>query len=207
RTTEPSPAPLRTTGRGTVDTTDGLLKCSDEDLLARFRRGHRDAFACLVRRYENELYGYLRRYLGDGTLAEDVFQNTFLQVYLKVASYEPGRPVRPWLYTIATNQAIDALRRHGRHQAVSLNQAREALSPGEPDELGGSLDAKSVDPVDAAHAEERRLLVRAAVDGLPDFLRQVVILGYYQGLKYREIADILRIPLGTVKSRLHAALG
>ena len=54
-----------------MDATDGLLRCSDEDLLARFRRGRRDAFACLVRRYENELYGYLRRYLGDGTLAAE----------------------------------------------------------------------------------------------------------------------------------------
>jgi len=62
-------------------------------------------------------------------------------------------------------------------------------------------------PDDARPGGERRLLVRAAVDGLPEFLRQVVILGYYQGLKYREIADILGIPLGTVKSRLHAALG
>ena len=114
--------------------------------------------------------------------------------------------MRPWLYTIATNQAIDALRRHGRHQAVSLNQAPGAQLPGEPDELAGSLECKSAGPVDAAHAQERRLLVRAAVDGLPEFLRQVVILGYYQGLKYREIADILGIPLGTVKSRLHAAL-
>jgi RNA polymerase sigma-70 factor, ECF subfamily len=189
-----------------VESTDGLLKCSDEELLTRVRQGQREIFAVLVRRYEREMYGYLRRYLGDGTLAEDVFQNTFLQVYLKIASYEPGRPVRPWLYTIATNQAIDAMRRNGRHQAVSLNQAREDTVPGEPHDLSCALECKSVNPLDAAQAEERRLAVRAAVDSLPDFLRQVVILGYYQGLKYREIADILSIPLGTVKSRLHSAL-
>ena len=76
------------------------------------------------------MYGYLRRYLGDGDLAEDVFQNTFLQVYLKSGQYETGRAVRPWLYAIATNQAIDALRRQGRHQAVSLEQAREATGDG-----------------------------------------------------------------------------
>src|SRR5205823_11974193 len=164
RTTEPSPAPLRTTGRGTVDTTDGLLKCSDEDLLARFRCGQRDAFACLVRRYENELYGYLRRYLGDGTLAEDVFQNTFLQVYVKVASYEPGRPVRPWLYTIATNQAIDALRRNGRHQALSLDQQREELADGELSSLVETLESVGPGPLDAAQGQERREKIRASVD-------------------------------------------
>jgi RNA polymerase sigma-70 factor (ECF subfamily) len=78
--------------------------------------------------------------------------------------------------------------------------------PGEPDDLSCALECKTTGPVDAAQAEERRLAVRAAVERLPDFLRQVVVLGYYQGLKYREIADILDIPLGTVKSRLHAAL-
>jgi RNA polymerase sigma-70 factor, ECF subfamily len=189
-----------------VDTVDTLSRCSDEELLTRFRKGRRDAFAVLVRRYERELYGYLRRYLADATLAEDVFQNTFLQVYVKIKSYQPGRRVRPWLYAIATNQAIDAMRRNGRHQAVSLHQFREDNGSAETDDLAGILECKDVSPLDAAQSEERRLAVRSAVDGLPDFLRQVVILGYYQGLKYQEIADVLGIPLGTVKSRLHAAL-
>jgi len=189
-----------------VERADGLHRCSDEELLARFQGGQREAFAYLVRRYENELFGYLRRYVGDATLAEDVFQNTFLQVYLKAGSYEAGRPVRPWLYTIATHQAIDALRRQQRHQAVSLNQGQDARPPGEHDDLTNSLVGKAVGPAAAAQAEERRLLVRAAVDRLPEFLRQVVVLGYYQGLKYREIAEVLDIPLGTVKSRLHAAM-
>src|SRR6478736_9046340 len=101
------------------------MHCSDEELLLRFRRGETEAFGILVRRYERELYGYLRRYLGDGSLAEDVFQNTFLQLYVKSNQYEAGRPVRPWLYTIATHQAIDALRRSARHQAASLEQTRE----------------------------------------------------------------------------------
>jgi RNA polymerase sigma-70 factor, ECF subfamily len=189
-----------------VEAIDGLRKCSDEELLLRSRHGQREAFAVLVGRYERELYGYLRRYLTDAALAEDVFQNTFLQVYVKMTSYEAGRPVRPWLYTIATHQAIDALRRNGRHQAVSLNQRHADGLPGEPEDLCSTLEGKTPGPLEAAHAEERRLAVRAAVDRLPDFLRQVVVLGYYQGLKYREIAEILDIPLGTVKSRLHAAL-
>src|SRR6266851_5234896 len=114
-----------------VDRSDPLDNCSDEDLLAQFRRGRSEAFGTLVRRYERELYGYLRRYLGDAALAEDVFQNTFLQLYVKSGQYEAGRPVRPWLYTIATHQAIDALRRNGRHQAVSLEQYRTPDGPGE----------------------------------------------------------------------------
>jgi RNA polymerase sigma-70 factor (ECF subfamily) len=183
-----------------------MLNCSDEDLLTRCRKGRWEAFGALVSRYERELYGYLCRYLRDRSLAEDVFQNTFLQLYTKVKSYEPGRPVRPWLYTIATHQAIDALRRNGRHQAVSLHQLREDKGDGEPDDLACILECKDADPVEAANGAERRLAVREGVDQLPEFLRQVVILGYYQGLRYQEIADVLGIPLGTVKSRLHTAL-
>ena len=185
---------------------DPLKACSDEDLLSRFCRGQTEAFGVLVRRYERELYGYLRRYLGDSGLAEDVFQNTFLQLYLKSGQYEAGRPVRPWLYTIATHQAIDALRRNARHQVLSLEQKREDSGNGELRSLLDGLESHGPAPLDNLTAAERKDRVRASVDRLPEFLREVVILAYYQGLKYREIADILGIPVGTVKSRLHAAL-
>lgn len=174
--------------------------------MTQFCQGQTDAFGLLVKRYERELYGYLRRYLGDGNLADDVFQNTFLQLYVKSGQYEQGRPVRPWLYTIATHQAIDALRRNGRHQAVSLDQTREELPDGNFRSLIEMLEARGPCPVEQVEGEERRERIRASVERLPDFLRQVVLLAYYQGLKYREIADILDIPVGTVKSRLHAAL-
>jgi RNA polymerase sigma-70 factor (ECF subfamily) len=189
-----------------VQSTNAITSCTDEELLERFRRKQTEAFGVLVRRYERELYGYLRRYLGDASLAEDVFQNTFLQLYIKSGQYEPGRPVRPWLYTIATHQAIDALRRNNRHQAVSLDETRTDAGDGELVGLMELLESRGPAPVDAATAEERREQVRAGVERLPDFLKQVLVLAYYQGLKYREIADILGIPVGTVKSRLHAAL-
>jgi len=196
-----------------VEPTPTLTVCSDEELMLRFCRGQVEAFDVLVRRYERELYGYLRRYLGDGSLAEDVFQNTFLQLYVKSGHYEPGRPVRPWLYTIATHQAIDALRRNGRHQAVSLERSSGPRGAGggegQDGELHGlleMLESRGPNPVESASVEERKVRVRASVEQLPDFLRQVLLMAYYQGLKYREIADALRIPVGTVKSRLHAAL-
>jgi len=185
---------------------DPLTSCSDEELLTRFRQGQTEAFGVLVRRYERELYGYLRRYLGDSDLAEDVFQNTFLQLYTKSGQYEEGRPVRPWLYTIATHQAIDALRRNGRHQALSLDQHHQDAGDGEVRSLVELLETRGPGPLDHLQSEERRQRVRESVERLPEFLREVVILAYYQGLKYREIADIMGIPVGTVKSRLHAAL-
>jgi len=188
---------------------DALTACSDETLFAKCCRGRADAaaaFGVFVRRYERELYGYLRRYLGDASLADDVFQNTFLQLYLTRDQYEAGRPGRPWLYTIATHQAIDALRRINRRPAVSLEQTTGEDTNGELQSLMELLEARGPAPLDGVLAEEARQLVRQSVDQLPEFLRQVVILAYYQGLKYRDVADVLRIPVGTVKSRLHAAL-
>ncbi len=203
---EPPVAGPRNNHRRLVETVL-LTNCSDEDLLLRFRRGESEAFGVLLRRYERELFGYLQRYLGNTALAEDVFQNTFLQLYLKSGQYEAGRPVRPWLYTIATHQAIDALRRNGRHQAISLEMVREESSgQGDVNGLVQLLQSRDVGPFDKLSEQERREQVRASVEQLPDPYRQVLVLAYYQGLKYREIAEILEIPVGTVKSRLHAAL-
>src|SRR5205085_4930600 len=176
------------------------------DLVVRSCRGDTHSIAALVRRYELELYGYLRRYLADPSLADDVFQNTFLQLFLKRDQYEAGRPVRPWLYTIATHQAIDALRRRGRHSAVSLEQQTGVDAEGENHRLLELLETRGPSPLDQTSLDETRQLVRQAVDNLPEFLRQVVILAYFQGLPYRDVAEVLNIPVGTVKSRLHAAL-
>jgi RNA polymerase sigma-70 factor, ECF subfamily len=178
--------------------------CSDEDLLALFRQGTREVFGTLIRRYEGELYGYLRRYLGDSDLADDVFQNTFLQLYTKIHQYELGRPIRPWLYTIATHQAIDALRRQNRHPTIRLEQ--EENKETDMPQLLGVLESRTPGPLEQLLSEERGQLVRSTLDRLPDYLKQVVILAFYQGLKYSDIAAILGIPVGTVKSRMHTAL-
>src|SRR3989339_999403 len=95
----------------------------DEELLVGyFQTGDRRLFEQLVAKYARELFSYLRRYLGNAEMAEDAFQQTFLQVHLKCDQYEPGRKVRPWLYTVATNQAIDLQRRNRRHCMVSLDE-------------------------------------------------------------------------------------
>lgn len=177
----------------------------DEELLRRSRvGGDAVAFETLVHRYEGELFSYLRRYLGSAEMAEDVFQATFLQVHLKKEHFEEGRRFRPWLYTIATNQAIDAQRRNRRHKIVSLDSRA-----GGEDDVGTLVDMLSGAQGTADHlleAQEAREWVRAAVDDLPESLKGALMLVYYQGMKYREAADVLGIPVGTVKSRLHAAL-
>ena len=183
-----------------------LADWTDEDLLVGYcQQGDRRLFEELVRRYERELYSYLRRYLGNAEMAEDAFQQTFLQVHLKCDQYEPGRKVRPWLYTVATNQAIDAQRRNRRHRMVSLDR-RMGHDDADAGALVDMLVQDEAGPVELLESGEQREFVRELVDRLPEQLRQVVNLVYYQGLKYREAADVLSIPVGTVKSRLHAAI-
>lgn len=179
---------------------------TDEQLLARLRTGDREVFGPLVRRYEREMYGYLRRYLGDDDLADDVFQTTFLAVFRKIKQYEPGRAARPWLYTIATNQAIDALRKRNRQADRRADGLTTTDEEGQLRPLFELLPAAGEGPTDHAERTEERERVRTCVAKLPDLLREVILLAYFQGMKYRDIADALEIPLGTVKSRLHAAL-
>ena len=184
-----------------------LAAPSDEALMSRYRDSAQSAdFNELIRRYERELYRYLARYLGDASLAEDVFQNTFLQVHLKRALYEDGRSFRPWLYAIATHQAVDSLRKIGRHPTVSLDQRRSGSDESDPGGLINLLVNEGPGPLSELQEKERQVWVKDSIDRLPDSLKQTLVLAYYQDLKYREIAEILKIPVGTVKSRLHAAL-
>jgi RNA polymerase sigma-70 factor (ECF subfamily) len=187
---------------------DDLERATDEDLMTRYRdQGRSDDINEIIRRYEHELYRYLARYLNDPTLAQDVFQNTFLQVYLKRSLYEDGRPVRPWLYAIATHQAVDALRKAGRHPTISLDQRSASQEGSDTGSLIDLLVGEDPGPLADLQGEERRAWVRRSVEKLPGSLRETLILAYHQDLKYREIAEILKIPVGTVKSRLHAAVG
>lgn len=180
---------------------------SDEQLLLDYRRtGERELFTQLVQRYERELFSYLRRYVGSAEMAEDVFQATFLQIHLKCEQFEEGRRFRPWLYTIATNQAIDAQRRNRRHRMVSLDRVGGREERDEVGKLLDLLESEDVDPVTHASQIEEGTQVRDAVAGLSEPMRHVVQLVYYQGMKYREAAEVLSIPVGTVKSRLHSAI-
>jgi len=183
------------------------VEWTDEELVLAYRdRGERAAFDQLVHRYEHELYSYLRRFLNDPTAAEDVFQATFMQVHLKCEQFEIERKVRPWLYTIATNQAIDHQRRTRRHRLVSLDRRESESGEDELGTLSNLLEGREEAPESGLDADEQHTWVRGAVAELPEQLRAALNLIYYQGLKYREAADVLHVPVGTVKSRVHSAV-
>lgn len=190
---------------------EDLQSLTDEQLMAQHREAKQAGaegpfLAELIRRYERELFVYLRRYLNDATLAEDAFQATFLQVHVKCHLFDPSRKFRPWLYTVATNRAIDLQRRGKRHQAVSLDRTA-ASEHSESASLMDLIPSGESGPGERFELAERTEWVRRAVAALPEQLQAAVSLVYFRGLKYREAAAQLDVPVGTVKSRLHSAVG
>jgi RNA polymerase sigma-70 factor (ECF subfamily) len=162
------------------------------ELIARFRAGDESAVRDLYREYGSAMLAIARRIVGDRSLAEEVTQQAFLQAWRAAASFDPDRPLGPWLHTIARRVAIDVLRRESRRRAEAL----DSLSDRDP-----------VLRLDGADIEEtwRRWQVRHAISELPADEAEVVRLQHLQGFTHAEIADRLAVPLGTVKSRSHRA--
>lgn len=178
---------------------------TDEQLLADYLAGHADRFELLVRRYSLELFQFLMRFTGNAAAAEDIAQEAFLQVHLSSRNFDPSRRFRPWLFTIAANKARDHLRGRARRPEAPLD-ARVESSEEEGRRFVDFLADDSALPTAAIEEEERRHQVRGVIDRMPDHLREVLVLGYYHRFPYKDIAEILGVPLGTVKSRLHAAV-
>jgi RNA polymerase sigma-70 factor (ECF subfamily) len=178
---------------------------TDEELLAAYRTGDHNSFASLVERYQRELFHFLVRFLGDRAGAEDIFQETFLQVHQSADQFDPQRRFRPWLFTIAANKARDLMRSQARRPTNPL----QATINANDDESGQFIDLMQSDapmPGDALEREELQKVVQATVEAMPEHLREILLLSYFHQFPYKEISEILKIPLGTVKSRLHAAV-
>ena len=178
---------------------------SDESLIAAYRAGDRASFSLLVSRYERELFHFLVRFLGDRAAADDVFQETFLQIHQSAENFDTQRRFRPWLFTIAANKARDLIRSNARRPT---NPLQASINPGDGD--GGEfLDLmKSADESPDAPLQQKELQqkVHTAVKAMPEHLREILLLSYFHQFPYKQISDILDIPLGTVKSRLHTAV-
>ncbi|UCC29417.1 MAG: sigma-70 family RNA polymerase sigma factor [Phycisphaerales bacterium] len=178
---------------------------TDEKLLQQYLNGRAAGFELLVRRHTQELYRFAMRFTGDSVAAEDVVQETFLQVHNSAGDFDPARRLKPWLFTIAANKARDYLRKLGRRREVPFD-----AYVGNEDEAGQRfidlLSGDDVLPDEDLLLEEKRGLVKSLTEAMPTRLSEVLILAYYHRFSYKEIAEIVGIPLGTVKSRLHAAI-
>ena len=160
-------------------------------LVSRAQKGDRSAFGELVQRYQAAVVDVVYRMCSDAQLAQDAAQEAFIQAWLHLPSYRPKSPLRNWLYRIAVNTAVDALRR----QAKLLPQEIEKLD----------LAALQDNPESLLVEKERADQVQRAVQTLPDACRAVLVLREYENLSYKDIASTLDIPMGTVMSRLNYA--
>jgi len=186
-----APPPVIQVTKGRYHVHEVLLvdAVSEQDLIALAQRGNRQAFGDLVRLHRSGVVNVVFRMCGDEALAEDAAQEAFIRAWTKLADYQPRAPFRSWLYRIATNAALDSLRR--QRPTVDV------------DDLPLSAPGTGVEA--AVSQRERAEQVQEAVLALPPASRAVLVLREYEGMSYKEISHVLEIPLGTVMSRLNYA--
>jgi RNA polymerase sigma-70 factor (ECF subfamily) len=178
---------------------------TDKSLIDAHIQGDTAAFGELVCRHGDSLLGYLTRMTGSKEQAEDLFQETFKRVHEKADTFR-GTRIKSWLFAIATNVAIDDMRRGRRLQVVSLNRKLDC-----DDEEGQELSSVAVaddsyEPSQKAIMAERKEQVRQALELLPARQRATLVLAYYQQLSYPDVAQVLGCSVGTVKTQMYRAL-
>ncbi len=167
-------------------------RAEEATLIRRARDGDQEAFRVLVERYQGAVYNLAYRMLGDPQEAEDAAQEIFVRIYRQLAQYDSERKFSTWVLAIATNFCIDQLRRR-RLQLVPLEQIVPWARAREAGPEGAALDREAQDEV-------QRLLRK-----LPEKYRAPLVLRYWQDLSCAEIAEVLKVPEGTVKTQLHRA--
>jgi RNA polymerase sigma-70 factor (ECF subfamily) len=183
-----------------------LKKLTDGELLTRYTAGDEAAFREIVDRYKNSLHAFLRQFLNRHDLVEDVFQETFLQLFTSRASFDVSRPLRPWLFTIAANKAKDALRKYQRTSAIPIGTMGDSQELSFDDMLN-AVTSDSTMPHEELQKGETASRVEQIIADMPENLREILLLAYFERFSYKQMAEILSIPIGTVKSRLHTAVG
>jgi RNA polymerase sigma-70 factor, ECF subfamily len=169
---------------------------TDEALSRRVRAGDTDAFGLLVERHMRRAYVHALGIVGSSEDAQDLSQEAFARAYRARHTLDPERPFYAWLYQILRRLCFNFLRDTGTRTRL--------LQEGAPDWLVGT-GHQAADPAVAAEREQARQRISTAIGRLPAREREVLVLKEFEELKYREIADLLDVPIGTVMSRLYAA--
>lgn len=171
---------------------------TDEELIAQFQAGNEDAYLEIVERFKDRLFAFIYRFVGDEDLAEDLVQDTLIKVYTHRHAYREIARFSTWIYTIAGNLARTELRKRKRRATFSMS----ALGLGEREY---ELPSEDFTPSKTLEGEQTEKHIRIALAKLPLHFRTVIILRDVQELSYEEISKIMKIPLGTVKSRVNRA--
>ncbi len=174
---------------------------TEYELLKLAQEGDYDAFEQLHALLAPGLGRFVRRLIGDGQEAEDVVQDTLLALYLNLSRIEPVEKLRPYVFRIARNRCYDVLRRYGRYEEVSM----DADDPASVRISFEVADERSTPPEEVAHWLLLQLEVREVMDSLPELQRQALMLYADEGLSYAEIAEVMGVGIGTIKSRLFHA--
>jgi RNA polymerase sigma-70 factor (ECF subfamily) len=186
---------------GPAASTPSWSSWSDERLVAGALAGERGAFETLVRRHRGVLVNHLFRQIGRRDVARDLAQDVFLKVYLSLSSFDPAFRFKTWLYRIASNCAIDHLRRKEPAACSLPLDDREERALG----LDSTLVGADPSPHDVLRLRELQRRLDAAVGSLPPGLKQLILLRHSQQCRYDEIARITDLPMGTVKNRIFRA--
>src|SRR5215831_16833287 len=179
-----------------------VFDVSDEQAMWRVQQADDEAaFAVLVRRWEGTIRRLCERMTGDVHAAEDLTQETFVRVFARRKEYQASGKFSTWLWRIALNLCYDELRRRQRREKTIFNE-----EGGEPLAVLEAFTAADAAPDRSLAERERSGMVQRALDELPEIYRAVLVLRHYEDLKFREIAEVLGVPEGTVKSRMAEAL-
>ncbi len=185
-----------------------MMEKTDEQLMLLCAAGNEDAFEELYDRYKEKLFSFIRQYVGNRHTAEDIFQETFFRVVKYGGRFNQRKKFSSWAYTIAANLCRDELkRRRRRPKEVSLEgKIRYKSEENSGIELKENIPAKGQNPREELETDEVKNRVNEAVARLPALYRTPLELNVRHEFKYREVARILKLPLGTVKSRIHKAV-
>ena len=181
------------------------IENTDKSLIDAHRKGDPAAFGELVRRYGDSVLGYLTRMSGNREQAEDLFQETFKRVHEKAHTFR-GPQFKGWLFRIATNVALDGIRRGKRSRTISLNQQLDCDNPNSEQFGAVALADNSCNPSEKALKAEQAERVRRAIKLLPERQRATLVLAYYQQLCYTDVAEVMGCSVGTVKTQMFRAL-
>lgn len=177
-----------------------MVDIADQAIVERVIGGDVEAFGLLVNKYQDRIYSAVHNYVSNPDDAIDIAQEAFVKAYSKLRSFDSSSAFYTWLYRIAVNTAIDHLRKRKSRPTDSLEDEKFTEVGFEP----VSTDMRT-DPERAATASEQKAVLRNAIDQLSDKLRSVLVLHDVEGLSQEEVAEILKIPVGTVKSRVSRA--
>jgi len=182
----------------------GLAARSDQDIVALARGGEEAAYRELIRRYERPLFSLLYRMVRDRELAEDLAQETFVKALNAIESYRPEFKFSSWIFKIANNAAIDHLRRR-ELDTLSLEGSPQAETPEAIEATALQIGNRQESPLDEVEARELGGQIETAIAQLRPEYRSCILLRHVEGRAYEEIAEILNLPLGTVKTYIHRA--